>query len=432
MTGAAPPRRAAAAAGLILALLAGSAAAHNPDTSYARVEIGRDAVVVRLTYDVTSLVRMVPALDGDGDRRITPVELADAVPAIAAFLRDRVDCEIDAAAVRLPDPAPVAWPSDAGAAIAEADWHAPTSLVTLAFPLATRRPAADVWLRFSFFDAMSLAHTVLGAFAQAGTTQELLFTAFEPDYLFETAWPGDTAGDTAGGTAGDATDGTAGAPAAAAVVAAGTAAAEDPAAVSPRAAADRRGSRGSLLARLVLFFRLGVEHILVGYDHVLFLVALVLVSDARSLVRIVTAFTVAHSITLGLATMGWVQPPPRLVEAMIAATIVFTAIENFWIRSAAGRWRLTFLFGLVHGFGFAGVLRDLGLPREGFLRALVAFNLGVEAGQLLIVAALALPAAAVARSRYARGIRAAASLAIAACGAGWFLDRACGFAIMPW
>jgi len=130
--------------------------------------------------------------------------------------------------------------------------------------------------------------------------------------------------------------------------------------------------------------------------------------------------------------MGWVQPPPRLVEATIAATIVFTAIENLWIRSAAGRWRLTFLFGLVHGFGFAGVLRDLGLPREGFLRALVAFNLGVEAGQLLIVAALALPAAAVARSRYARGIRAAASLAIAACGAGWFLDRACGFAIMPW
>jgi len=437
MTPAAGPRRAVLALAVaFLAGLAAPAAAHNPDTSYARVAIGREAVAVRLTYDVSSLVRMLPGLDADGDRRITPAELSGAVPAIAAFLRGHVDCEVDGAAVRLPEPEPVAWPPDAGPALAEADWHAPTALVTVAFRLPTGRPAADVWLRFAFFDELGLAHSVLGAFEQAGTTQELLFTAFEPDYLFETSWSaaapttaepsppsppkgpmpaasaradGEPGGD-AGGDSGDAA----------------------PAAVPPRGPAGRRSSQDPLLRRLALFFRLGVEHILVGFDHVLFLVALVLVSDLSALVRIVTAFTVAHSITLGLATAGWVQPPQQAVEAAIAATIVFTALENLWIRSAAGRWRLTFLFGLVHGFGFAGVLRDLGLPREGFLRALLAFNLGVEAGQLAIVAALALPAAAIARSRHARGIRTAASLAIAACGLGWFLDRACGFSLMPW
>jgi hypothetical protein len=399
--------------------LGGTARGHNPDTSYARVAIGPDAVVIRLTYDITSLVRMTPGLDADGDRRLAPGELAAGVSAIAAFLRDRVCCEIDAAAVRFPEPEPVAWPPDAGPAIAAADWHAPTALVTFAFRLPTTRRPADVWLRFGFYDDLGLAHAVLGAFEQAGATQELVFTAFEPDYLFETSWAADDARPPSGPTA---------------LSAAGPAAgiAADPPAPEPPPPAGRRGSSGSLVSRLVLFFRLGVEHILVGFDHVLFLVALVLASDLRALVRIVTAFTVAHSITLGLATLGWVQPPPRLVESAIAATIVFTALENLWIRSAAGRWRLTFLFGLVHGFGFAGVLRDLGLPRDGFVRALLAFNLGVEAGQLLIVAALALPAALVARSPHARGIRAAASLAIAACGLGWLLDRAFGLWLMPW
>ena len=194
----------------------------------------------------------------------------------------------------------------------------------------------------------------------------------------------------------------------------------------------RRSSASSILSRLWLFFRLGVEHILIGYDHILFLLSLILVSDVRSLVKIVTAFTVAHSITLALATLGWVDLPSSLVETAIAATIVFTALENLWIKDASGRWRLTFLFGLIHGFGFAGVLHDLALPTDGFVRALLAFNLGVEAGQLAIVAALAVPAAALARSRQTRWIRGGLSVAIALAGLGWLLDRGFGFAIMPW
>jgi len=175
----------------------------------------------------------------------------------------------------------------------------------------------------------------------------------------------------------------------------------------------------------------GVEHIVIGYDHILFLLALIVVSRPRKLVALVTAFTIAHSITLALATLGWVELPANLVETAIAATIVFTAVENFWITDTAGRWKTTFAFGLIHGFGFAGVLRDLGLPTEGFLRALLAFNLGVEAGQLAIVAILAWPAAQLARWKHGPIVRRVVSAAIAFCGLGWFLDRAFGLAIMP-
>jgi len=384
--------------------------AHNPDTSYAQIGIAADAVTVKLTYDVTSLVRMHGGLDADADGRLVPDELTAAVPAIAAFVRDHVACEIDGKPVPLAGHAPAVWPPDAGPAIAAADYHAPTSLVSFSYRLPTPRPAADVWLQFECFDTLGLQHTVLSSIEHRGTTQELLFTPFEPDYLFETSWPTMPLPPETSARAG-----------------------AEPAAVSREpTTAGRRSSSSGMLSRLWLFFRLGVEHILIGYDHILFLLSLILVSDFRSLVRIVTAFTVAHSITLAIATLGWVDLPASLAETAIAATIIFTALENLWIKDGAGRWKLTFLFGLVHGFGFAGVLRDLALPTDGFLRALLAFNLGVEAGQLAIVTALAVPAAALARSHHARVIRGGLSIAIALAGLGWLLDRACGFAIMPW
>ena len=174
-----------------------------------------------------------------------------------------------------------------------------------------------------------------------------------------------------------------------------------------------------------------MEHILVGYDHILFLLALIVVSRPRELVSLVTAFTVAHSITLALATLEWVNLPANLVETAIAATIVYTAAENFWITDTAGRWKTTFAFGLVHGFGFAGVLRDLGLPTDGFVRALVAFNLGVEVGQLAIVAALAWPAVWLGRWKHGRTAGRVVSAAIGLCGLGWFVDRAFGLGLMP-
>jgi hypothetical protein len=135
------------------------------------------------------------------------------------------------------------------------------------------------------------------------------------------------------------------------------------------------------------FFLLGVEHILIGYDHLLFLLMLILRGgNLWSLLKIITAFTVAHSITLALAALSLVTLPERAVEAVIALSIAYVAAENLFFKQAAShRWAVSFLFGLVHGFGFSNVLRELGLPQEGLLWSLLSFNLGVEAGQAFAV-----------------------------------------------
>lgn len=136
----------------------------------------------------------------------------------------------------------------------------------------------------------------------------------------------------------------------------------------------------------------GMEHIAIGHDHIAFLVA-VIVWGRRlwPLAKVVTAFTVAHSITLSLAVLDIVRMPGALVETLIALSIVYVAAENFFVRDLTRRSWITFLFGLVHGFGFASVLRDYGLPRDALLPALAAFNAGVEFGQLgIVLACLAL------------------------------------------
>jgi HupE / UreJ protein len=141
---------------------------------------------------------------------------------------------------------------------------------------------------------------------------------------------------------------------------------------------------GQVLLHYVL---LGVEHIAIGYDHIAFLVAVILWGRRLwPLVGVVTAFTLAHSVTLSLAVLGLVAPPARLVEALIALSIVYVAAENFFVRSLRRRWILTFGFGLVHGFGFAGVLREYGIPQDALGWALAAFNVGVELGQIAVVA----------------------------------------------
>jgi hydrogenase/urease accessory protein HupE len=139
------------------------------------------------------------------------------------------------------------------------------------------------------------------------------------------------------------------------------------------------------------YVRLGIEHIFLGYDHIAFLVAVLLwARRAATLVRIVTAFTLAHSLTLSLAALGVVVIPSAIVEPAIAGTIVVVAVENFVSRAVENRWMWTGALGLVHGFGFAAVLGDHGLPQAAVAWSLGAFNLGVELGQLAIVA-VALP-----------------------------------------
>jgi hydrogenase/urease accessory protein HupE len=145
-------------------------------------------------------------------------------------------------------------------------------------------------------------------------------------------------------------------------------------------------SAPSLLSTMQRYLVTGVQHIFLGYDHIAFLVGVVL--WARRLVpviKIVTAFTIAHSITLSLAALNVVVIPGVVVEPAIAASIVFVAMENFFSRDIDGRWRVTFAFGLVHGFGFAEALREVGLPANAIVTALAAFNVGVEIGQVAIV-----------------------------------------------
>ena len=172
---------------------------------------------------------------------------------------------------------------------------------------------------------------------------------------------------------------------------------------------------------------LGFEHILPqGPDHILFILGLFLLSPRiSSLLWQVSAFTVAHSITLGLAMYGVVRLPPAIVEPIIAGSIAFVAIENiFTPKLHAWRPIVVFIFGLVHGMGFASVLLEMGLPRRDFAPALVAFNVGVELGQLAVVA-MALLAVGWFRKRdwYRRAIVVPASAMIAIMGIFWMVQR---------
>jgi hydrogenase/urease accessory protein HupE len=143
------------------------------------------------------------------------------------------------------------------------------------------------------------------------------------------------------------------------------------------------------------YLTLGIEHILVGLDHLLFVLALLLISSGMwALVKTVTAFTLAHSITLGLATLGFIHVPAAPVEVVIALSIVFVAAEIIHARrghesiTARAPWIVAFTFGLLHGLGFAGALSEVGLPQGHIPVALLFFNLGVEAGQLLFIASV--------------------------------------------
>ena len=180
------------------------------------------------------------------------------------------------------------------------------------------------------------------------------------------------------------------------------------------------------------FFRLGVGHILGGFDHLLFLVVLLVgVRSVPAMLGIITCFTVAHSVTLALAALDLVRTSPRIVEPLIAASIIVVCLENFWRRNAAAdRLWLAGGFGLIHGFGFAGALRETGLGHEGasLVTPLFSFNFGVETGQLL-VAALFLPALFLMRRWHPferHGARAVSTMVLAVSGY-WLWERTVWF-----
>jgi hypothetical protein len=205
------------------------------------------------------------------------------------------------------------------------------------------------------------------------------------------------------------------------------------------------GESGGLLS----FVRHGIHHILFGFDHVAFVLALLLVvilartptgwqprpikSSLRATAAIVTSFTIAHSTTLIAASLGWVSLPSQLVESAIALSIAYTAIENIVRPDVRWRFVLTFAFGLVHGLGFARMLADI-LPADDVVVPLLAFNAGVELGQLLVVAValplLTLICGAVGGDRYRRWVMPVASATLAVLGLVWLIERVAGVTLL--
>ena len=222
--------------------------------------------------------------------------------------------------------------------------------------------------------------------------------------------------------------------------------------VGPAASPGRAATRPT---GLLPFFQDGVHHIWTGYDHLLFLAALLLPSvlwrDAsgwrprdgfwecvKAVLQVVTAFTVAHSMTLALAAFGLARPPSRFIESAIAASVLYAAVGNLWspfaVRQTNWRRRVTvpFVFGLIHGFGFANVLGELGLSGRALVGPLIGFNLGVEAGQLAAVGVF-VPVAFAGRKTwfYRAGVLPFGSAIIALIATAWLVDRLLNLQFMP-
>ena len=352
------------------------ACAHNPDTSYAIVQIEPRRLATKLTYDLFTLNKIVSP-DENHDHRISRAELEKHLPEILLFLERNITLEVSGEAEGLGKSMGMTWPEGAGEDIPESDYHSVASLVAFRFERPLQDKPEEVTVEFDFFERLGERHTVLGTWINSGVSEEVIFTRFEPDYLFDTGY------------------------------------------VAP------------LWPRLQQFFFLGMQHIFHGFDHLCFLAALIVVARPWELFKIVTSFTVAHSITLILAAMEIVQLPGRWVESAIAATIVYVALENLRPTPPRHRAVLTFGFGLVHGFGFAALLQSMVLPTTGLVRCLLSFNVGVEVGQLAVVCAL-LPLALLLK-RWQQGEKAVRIVSglLAGMGGLWLIDRVFGLAWMP-
>ena len=183
----------------------------------------------------------------------------------------------------------------------------------------------------------------------------------------------------------------------------------------------------SLWRQSISFTALGIRHILTGYDHMLFLICLLMLGGGlRSLLKIVTAFTVAHSVTLSLAVLNIVALPSRWVESGIALSIAYVAAENLWRREHAtrSRWLVTFSFGLIHGLGFATILKEMALSRGNLVLSLVSFNFGVELGQITVVTTAFLGLGALTMLTWETALRRLVSAGAATIGIVWFIQRA--------
>lgn len=371
--------------GLLFALLAAAAGAHKPSDSYLSISVDNQGRVSGRWDIALRDLDFAIGLDADGDGRITWGEVRARHADIAAYAAARLQAQADGAACTL------------GIGAQQVDEHTDGAYSVLPLAFTCPGPAPHtLTLAYTLFADIDPQHRGLLNLASGGATRTAILGPHAPRQSFELA--------------------------AAAV---------------------------SRWQQLLDYGREGVWHIWIGFDHILFLLSLLLpavgIWAARrwrpverfgeafwDVLRIVTAFTVAHSITLSLAALGYVALPSRLVESCIAASVVLAALNNVWPLLHERRWMVAFGFGLIHGFGFASVLADLGLPQDALAIALLGFNLGVEVGQLAIVAAFLPLAYALRRTLfYRRVVLLGGSLVIAALAAAWFAERAFELKFMP-
>lgn len=356
-----------------LLLLANPAFAHKPSDSYLHIELGQHDLSGRWDIAVRDLEYAI-GIDVNDDGEITWGELKTKRPAVEAYALSRLkiarggDCALSSQDFLL-------------------ERHSDGAYAVLVFSARCPSSAQALAIDYKLLFDVDPQHKGMASVTQSGQTSTLIFEASKPQQTLNLA-----------------------------------------------------GS--SPWGELGRFIYQGAWHIWLGYDHVLFLLALLLPSvlrrehntwqaanDRRGVIidvlKIVTAFTIAHSITLSLAALSIADAPTRVIESAIAASVIVAALNNIFPLFTQHRTKIAFAFGLLHGFGFASVLADLGLTEATLVRSLLGFNLGVELGQMLIVAIL-LPIAYQLRATrfYQRGVLWAGSLVIAALAGVWLLQRA--------
>ena len=366
----------------LLLLAAGTAQAHKPSDSYLAISV--DGTAVRGQWDIALRdLEFALGLDVDGNGEITWGELKSKRREVETYALARLNVFADGRTCAL------------NAADFLVDDHSDGVYAVLRFDAACGAGApALVEIAYSLFFDLDPTHRGLLRFERGGAAQTGVLSPERPKLAF-------------------------------------------------------RAGESSPLAQFGDYLREGVWHIWIGFDHILFLISLLLPSvlilrkgtwtpaerfrgTFWDVLKVVTSFTVAHSITLSLAALSVISLPSRLVESTIALSVVLAALNNLKPLVAERRWAVAFAFGLIHGFGFASVLIDLGLPQGTLALALLGFNLGVECGQLAIVGVFLPLAFALRRTVfYRRAVLVGGSLLIATIAGIWLAERAFNFKLLP-
>jgi len=350
------------AVGLLLSSITLPVAAHELYTSYSRIIISGQDITCSFVFDETDLRRKF-TLDENDNGKVDAVELQRKLSLIKGYVQDNVSVVASGERVDL---------ATARANVEQDSLGNVFAVVTVEQSL--QHEPWSLTLGLDFFEDFSPRHKNFVKIQHGSETQQAILTIDYPQQTFSFT-----------------------------------------------------GADYPLFSQILQFIWLGMEHIFIGYDHILFLLGLIALGDSfKNLVKMVTAFTVAHSVTLALAALQIVLIPDRLVESVIALSIVYIAVENFLIESSDERWIITFVFGLMHGFGFAGVLRELGLPTEGLVASLVSFNIGVEIGQILILVLVFPVIYYLTHTKWQKQFVYALSSVILVFGGTWFIERAFG------